>query len=174
MRRTYGFAVIMGIFLLAGCSYSSVGHLQRQPWILNSQQHLEMRFWKFTYTAHPAHGRYTLVGKAEPVLENLPSDLHWIEDLWLAVYLSDDQGRVLAQDLTIFTGLPLDCGKGIPFTFTLRPDQLSRSSSLQVTFGYNMTLTPHEQYTMEELPVKQRAGERTRVFFAHEGALTKI
>ncbi|GAB6061124.1 hypothetical protein [Desulfonatronum parangueonense] len=174
MRRSYCFAVIMGIFLLAGCSYSSVGHLQRQPWILNSPQQLEMRFWKFTYTAQLAQGQYTLVGKAEPVLENLPSDLHWIEDLWLAVYLSDDQGRVLAQDLTIFTGLPLDSGKGIQFAFALRPDQLARSSSLQVTFGYNMTLTPHEHYTLEELPAKQRSGERTRVFFAHEGALTKI
>ena len=160
--------------MLIGCSYSSVGHLQRHPWILNSEQQLEMRFWKFTYTAQSAHGRYTLAGRAEPVLQNLPSDLHWIEDLWLAVYLSDDQGRVLAQDLTVFSNLALDSGQGIPFTFSLRPDQLSRSSPLQITFGYNMTLTPHEHYLAEELPAKQRAGQRTRVFFAHEGALTKI
>lgn len=166
--------LIMFIVLLTGCSYASVGHLQRQPWVLNSHQQLSMRFWEFSYVAESTEGHYTLIGWAKPVLESLPSDLHWIEDLWLAAYLCDDQGRVLAQDLRVFSGLPLDTGNGVPFTFSLRPDRLNRSSPLQITFGYNMTLTPHEFYTLEDLPAKEHPDKRTRVFFAHEGALTKI
>ncbi len=168
------FFTLVFIILLSGCAYTSVGHLQRQPWILNTQQNLEMRFWRFSYVAESADGHYTLIGRAEPVLNSLPTDLHWIDDLWLAAYLSDDQGRVLAQDLRVFSGLPLDSGQGVPFNFSLRPDRLNRSSALQVTFGYNMTLTPHESYTAEDLPTKQGLSEQKRVFFAHEGALTKI
>lgn len=165
-------ALALFVFLAVGCSYTSVGHLQRQPWILNAEQQLEMRFWEFTYTAESFAGQYRVKGWAMPRTESLPADLGWIEDLWLAAYLSDDQGRVLAQDLRVFSSLPLDPAQGVSFSFTLRPDRLNRTASLQITFGYNMTLTPHENHLNQE-PGKKTAEERG-VFFAHEGALTRI
>lgn len=175
MRRIRFFmALILLTFLAIGCSYSSVGHLQRQPWILNAEQHLDMRFWRFSYVAESFGGQYRVKGRATPKAENLPADLSWIEDLWLAAYLSDDQGRVLAQDLRVYSSLPLDPAQGVSFTFTLRPDRLNRSASLQITFGYNMTLTPHEHYMAQEASERKNAGERGSVFFAHEGALTRI
>jgi hypothetical protein len=171
----YRFAVLLALtLLLGGCSYASVGHLQRQPWVLNTHQQLEMRFWRFSFIAESIEGHYTVAGRAAPVMESLPEGLGWIEDLWLVAYLCDEQGRVLAQDLRVFSGLPLDPAQGVLFMFTLKPDQLSRSSSLQITFGYNMTLTPHQFYTVEDVPEKLPLGERTGVFFAHEGALTRI
>ena len=174
MRRIrFSLALIFFAFL-TGCSYSSVGHLQRQPWILNVEQQLEMRFWNFSYVADSFGGQYRIKGRATPKTESLPADLGWIEDLWLAAYLSDDQGRVLAQDLRVYSSVPLDPDQGVAFTFTLRPDRLNRTASLQITFGYNMTLTPHGHYMAQEAPEKKREGEQSAVFFAHEGALTRI
>ncbi|SMP72843.1 hypothetical protein SAMN06295888_11944 [Desulfonatronum zhilinae] len=172
-RIRFPLALILLVFL-TGCSYSSVGHLQRQPWVLNAEQQLEMRFWRFSYVAESFGGQYRVKGRATPKTESLPADLGWIEDLWLAAYLSDDQGRVLAQDLRVYSSLPLDPDQGVSFTFTLRPDRLNRTASLQITFGYNMTLTPDEHYMAQETPEKKHAGERGAVFFAHEGALTRF
>jgi hypothetical protein len=158
------------LILVFGCSYASVGHLQRQPWVLNTHQELEMRFWTFSFVAESADGHYVLKGQAAPRIESLPEGLTWIEDLWLAAYISDDRGRVLAQDLLVFSALPLTSGEGVSFSFVLKPDQLSRSAPLEITFGYNMTLTPHREY----VPKKPLAGDKPGVFFAHEGALTRI
>ncbi|PTN37557.1 hypothetical protein [Desulfonatronum sp. SC1] len=173
-RKRFSLALVLFALLAVGCSYSSVGHLQRQPWILNAEQQLEMRFWRFSYVAESFGGQYRVKGRAMPKTESLPADLGWIEDLWLAAYLSDDQGRVLAQDLRVYSSLPLDPEQGVSFTFTLRPDRLNRTASLQITFGYNMTLAPHEHYMVQEAPEKRHSGERSAVFFAHEGALTRI
>ncbi|HDQ41336.1 MAG TPA: hypothetical protein ENN39_09955 [Desulfonatronum sp.] len=162
------------IFLVLGCSYTSVGHLQRQPWVLNTPQQLEMRFWKFSFVAEFSDGHYVLTGIAEPRIKRLPEGLTWIEDLWLAAYLSDDRGRVLAQDLLVFSSLPLMSSQGVSFTFVLKPDQLSRSAPLEITFGYNMTLTPHADYATSDEAMKPLDGEAAQIFFAHEGALTKI
>ncbi|WP_045222779.1 hypothetical protein [Desulfonatronum thioautotrophicum] len=167
-------SILLLLLAIVGCSYTSVGHLQRQPWILNTEQGLEMRFWNFLYIAESSEGKYRITGRAMPRAENLPENLNWIDDLWLAAYLSDDQGRVLAQDLQVLSSLPLDPDQGVPFMFTLRPDRLNRSASLQITFGYNMTLTPHELYLQQDAAEAGRSEGRSAVFFAHEGALTKI
>jgi hypothetical protein len=161
-------------FTLAGCSYVSVGHLQRQPWVLNASQELEMRFWKFSFTAEFVDGHYVLNGLAKPRMDSLPEGMAWIENLWLAAYLSDDRGRVLAQDLRVFSALPLDPERGVEFAFVLKPDQLSRSAPLEVTFGYSMTLTRYRDHVVRDASKKQHAVEKNGVFFAHEGALTKI
>lgn len=174
--------LLLGIvltFMVLGCSYASVGHLQRQPWMLDTHQELEMRFWKFSFVAESGDGHYILNGRAEPRIESLPEGVTWIEDLWLAAYLSDNRGRVLAQDLRVFSALPLLSGEGVSFSFVLKPDQLSRSAPLEITFGYNMTLTPHQASSVKDEskkpPVGEKAGAGTpAVFFAHEGALTKI
>lgn len=176
--RCLALCIITAVMLL-GCSYASVGHLQRQPWVLNMHQELEMRFWSFSYVAESVEGQYVVNGVAEPRSESLPDDLAWIEDLWLAAYLSDDRGRVLAQDLRVYSALPLDSGEGVSFSFVLRPDQLSRSAPLEITFGYNMTLTQgQEPVTQEHAPgdavKRQPVGAKPGVFFAHEGALTRI
>lgn len=160
--------------LLFGCSYASVGHLRRQPWILDTPQELEMRFWTFSFVAEFSEGHYVLKGIAEPRGEALPEGVAWIDDLWLAAYLSDDRGRVLAQDILVYSALPLEEGQGVSFSFTLKPDQLSRSAPLEVTFGYNMTLTPHKEYKVGDPPKKTAANGKSGVFFAHEGALTRI
>lgn len=161
-------------FVLWGCSYASVGHLQRQPWVLNSPRELEMRFWTFSFTAESVDGHYVLNGFAAPRMDRLPEGMGWIEDLWLAAYLADDRGRVLAQDLLVFSALPLDTEKGVEFSFVLKPDRLSRSAPLEVTFGYSMTLTPPRDHAVQDVPKKPHAAEKNGVFFAHEGALTKI
>lgn len=175
MRKIpFSLSLLLVIFVVIGCSYTSVGHLQRQPWILNAEQHLEMRFWNFFYVAEPFDGHYRITGRALPREENLPKNQEWIEDLWLAAYLSDDQGRVLAQDLQVLSGVSLDLNQGVPFTFSLRPNRLNRSASLHITFGYNMTLTPHENFMKLQASEGEHEDERNAVFFAHEGALTKI
>ena len=161
------------IMILLGCSYSSVGHLQRQPWVLNTPQELEMRFWKFFFLAESSGGEYVLDGVAEPRVQNLPEGFNWIEDLWLEVYLSDDRGRVLARDLRVFSSLPLQAGVGVRYSFVLKPDQLTRSASLEVTFGYSMTLVSDPTRSVEDTTKTPPANGKNGVFFAHEGALTK-
>lgn len=166
--------VVLLALVLLGCSYASVGHLQRQPWALNSQQELDMRFWRFSFMATSASGSYTVAGRALPLTAHLPAEATWIEDLWLAAYLCDDQGRVLAQDLTVFSGLPLDPEEGVPFQFSLKPDQLNRSASLQITFGYNMTLSRQDADADHEKQESADTQGKEGVFFAHEGALIRI
>lgn len=152
-------AILLCTTLLWGCSSTNVKHLARQPWTVDADQSLAMKFWRFDYRIVPTSDQFTVMGTALPVDEAIPAWADTVADIWFAAYLSDAGGRVIAQDLKVFESGTLDRSGGISFTFALKPDSIPTRDDLFITFGYRMKLTGD--------------GEQ-QVFFASEGAMTRF
>jgi hypothetical protein len=157
--------VLAACLLLGGCSHLSVRHLIRRPWTLETVQTLDMKFWRFEYTASPGPDSFVIHGRAYP-LEAVPPWVNWIQDLWFEAYLADTSGEVIAKDLRLYQPRDLERDKGVYFEFNLRPSKLGDPGQLFVTFGYRMKLSEKRPET-PDAPLG-------RVFFASEGALTRL
>ncbi|WP_461208859.1 hypothetical protein [Desulfocurvus sp. DL9XJH121] len=161
MKRTAAcLLALICLCLLAGCSSTNVKHLVRQPWALDSDQSLAMKFWRFDYRIVSVRDQFSVQGTAYPVAGTTPAWADTVADIWFAAYLSDASGRVIAQDLRVCKPGPLNQGEGIPFSFLLKPDSLPTKSDLFITFGYRMKLTA------SHMPED--------IFFASEGAMTRF
>lgn len=150
-------ACLLLLLALAGCSYQSVRHLDRQPWLLGEARELTLKFWTFRYAATPLPGAFGVQGEASPRLEALPDGGRRLEDLTLSAYLCDRDGRVLARSEQSYLPRDLD-GRPAVFEFTLIPDN-PPPGPLYVAFGYRMVLGP--------------GGSGQGAFFASEGAVTR-
>lgn len=159
--------LMMGLLILSlmvgACAHLSVVHLDKKPWTLGQQEILPMRYWEFTYTSRLEENRLIVTGTAKPVAGAIPQWATWIQDLWMQIYLSDDQSRVLAKDLRLYLPTRLDHAQGVPFEFHLTPEALGSSGPLYISFGYRMELTA-EKNTLG-------ANATSQVFFASQGAL---
>ena len=155
--------LILMILLVTSCAHLSVVHLDKKPWTLGQQDTLTMRYWEFSYTSRLEDNKLVVTGTAVPVTGAIPEWATWIQDLWMQIYLSDDQSRVLAKDLRLYLPTRLDLENGVPFEFHLAPQSLGSSGPLYVSFGYRMELTAE----------KNTLGTRStsEVFFASQGAL---
>lgn len=156
-------ALILMTLLMASCAHLSVVHLDKKPWTLGQQETLAMRYWEFTYTSRLEDNKLIVTGTAKPIAGAVPEWATWIQDLWMQIYLSDDQSRVLAKDLRLYLPTSLDHDKGVPFEFHLTPEALGSSGPLYISFGYRMELTAQKN-TMG-------AQGTSQVFFASQGAL---
>ncbi|WP_319530694.1 hypothetical protein [uncultured Cohaesibacter sp.] len=166
------------VLLAAGCSYMSVRHLKRVPFTVDGEQTLTMKFWRFSYRSMPLTAKYGVVGVAFPVAKALPEWATTIDELWLAAYLCDEHGRVIARDKSLIIRLSrlLDPRQGVPFEFILEPEDLPGPGPLFVTFGYRVVVSdgtgvPGGPAPTDAAPPKD-APAKPRVFFAKEGALT--
>lgn len=155
-------AIALG--LAAGCTHLSVRHLQRQPWVLEQNQELVTKFWRFDYQVLPMGDHFGVRGRAYP-LESVPEWAHSIRDLWLAAYLSDENSFVIADDIRVFEPQELNRDRGLGFEFTLKPDGLGAGGRLYLSFGYRMVLGDGQAE-------KAGSNQGQDVFFASEGALT--
>ncbi len=155
--------IILATLLMAGCAHLSVVHLDKNPWSLGQENTLAMRYWEFSYTSQLVDNKLVVSGTAKPVAGAIPEWATWIQDLWMQIYLSDDQSRVLAKDLRLYLPTVLDHGKGVPFEFHLAPESLGSSGPLYISFGYRMELTAEKNTLGANAPGK--------VFFASQGAL---
>ena len=162
------------IFILAGCTYQSVTHLNKRPWITDQTQTLEMDYFHFQYLSQPKPKAVEVKGTAYPKKSSIPGWAAWIDDIWLAVYLSDDRGRVLAKDINIFSPRKLDYQKGISFDFMLQPEQMGSPGPIYVTFGYRVVLTPGRNYPGESPDLLSDMDRETEIFFASESALSRF
>ncbi|NJB68243.1 hypothetical protein GGQ74_001916 [Desulfobaculum xiamenense] len=163
-------ALVVLAAIVTGCSHMSVKHLKRQPWVLEAGQSLPMKFWRFDYAVVPLTDRFGVRGRAYPVTDAVPGWAEWVGDLWLAAYLSDRDGNVIAKDLRVYLPRSLDRAEGVEFEFILRPDKLETRDDLFITFGYRMKLTSERYGDVDKSPGDDTGGE---VFFASEGALTR-
>lgn len=153
-------SALLCLCLLAGCSSTNVKHLARQPWALDSDQSLDMKFWRFDYRIVAVGDQFSVRGVAHPVAGTVPEWADTVADVWFAAYLSDASGKVIAQNLRFFEPGPLDQDRGIPFEFLLKPSSLPTKSDLFITFGYRMKLSS--------------TGGGDKLFFASEGAMTRF
>jgi hypothetical protein len=156
-------ALVLLTLLVAACAHLSVVHLDKKPWVLGQQETLAMRYWEFSYTSRLEDNKLVVTGTARPVAGAVPEWATWIQDLWMQIYLSDDQSRVLAKDLRLYLPTQLDHEKGVPFEFHLAPQSLGSSGPLYISFGYRMELTA-EKSTLG-------LNSKDQVFFASQGAL---
>jgi len=150
---------------LGGCAQTSVQHLKRQPWKLGAQQTLDAKFWRFSFECMTQKDSLGVRGVALPNLAMIPEWASNIDELWLAVYVNDARGRVLAKNLLVLLPRPLDRNRGVSFEFLLEPEDIGQTEQLFVTFGYRMMLSDGQP------PVD---GKQPRIFFANEGAVTKF
>ena len=166
-RRTHLFCLLFTALIaltLSGCSFSSVRHLQRQAWVSSESQVLNMDYWTFAYVVERANGKILVTGEARPNTDATPEWAAWIDQLWLAVYVSDSRGEVLGDEFTILPSQPLSEETVIPFAFEVEPDRFGSEGDLYITFGYRMVLarSGNEPSTPDR-----------KVFFASEGAVTR-
>ena len=166
--------MILFILILSGCTYQSVNHLSKRHWETDQSQNLEMDYFQFEYNSHPQAKKVEVKGTACLKKDSIPAWAAWIDDIWLAVYLSDDQGRVLAKDINIFAPRKLDYEQGIDFSFLLKPEQMGSPGPVFITFGYRVVLTPGRNYPGKSPDLLSEITRETEVFFASESALSRF
>lgn len=139
-----------------------VGHLRRDAWSLEEPRSLLVQFMRFDYQVQPVGGDVAGVkGWAYLDTGKVPGWAKWVESLTLTVYLSDPEGHVMAQDSRSFLPRAASSDAGVPFEFSLRPEQWGKRA-LFVTFGYRLVLTEGRDV---------QGGKQT--FFASEDAITR-
>jgi hypothetical protein len=146
---------------LAACSQLNVSHLARDPWVVNVEQNATMKFWRFSYRIVPMRDQFGVRGEASILKDAVPERVDYIEDMWLACYLSDQDGDVLAQDIRVFAPRSLEEARDIDFDFILKPAHIE-SGPLYISFGYRMVMASDPTGNAVDLP-----------FFASEGALSR-
>lgn len=156
--------LLLGAGLL-GCAHTSVQHLNRQPWRLNARQTLDAKFWRFSFECLTQKNMLGVRGVALPLASAIPDWATNIDELWLAVYVNDATGRVLAKNVLVLLPRLLDRKNGFSFEILLEPEDVGQSEQLFVTFGYRMMLSDGQ-------PAAE--GKTPRIFFANEGAVTKF
>ncbi len=146
---------------LFACTRLNVEHLEKNPWLVNAEQNMTMQFWAFDYRIVPMRDQFGVRGRASIQQAAVPERVDYIEDMWLACYLSDREGDVLAQDIRVFAPRSTQEAEDIDFDFILKPEHIE-AGPLFISFGYRMVMTSDPSGNAEELP-----------FFASEGALSR-
>ena len=149
---------------LAGCSSMTARHLEARAWTPGQTQTVDMKFWRFEFTAMPVDNDYGLKGKAWPKVEALPPWVVSVRDLTLAAYLVGPKGTVLAEAKADYLPMPIDQAEPVAFDFFLDADKDIAPEDLRVSFGYRASFTAAPGVT---------AGGQEPVFFAGEGALVR-
>ncbi len=158
------------VWLIAGCTASSVAHLDSNPLSFDREEQLSMRYWEFEYVTKVDNDQYLLQGKARLQDEGLPGVGEWIHNLRLSAHLSDEEGRVLASDSRAYSTRKRKPQTEVMFDFSFHPEHLPASQDIFVTFGYSMQLTDHRyRDARHESPL---FGE-TSAFRVREGALLR-
>lgn len=142
--------------LLGGCAPASVSHLPRQQWKTESPQQLGMRYLAFQY--HVSENDDQLIVNAEvfPEIGKLPDWASWYGEFVISVYVSDEEGKVLAAVDNVLTPRPLNREGGVPIeaVFDLGT---SRNQPLYVSFGYRLQLMDAETNPAHRTLVAEQA-----------------
>lgn len=161
---------LVGLCLVVlGCTGLSVKHLNKAPFSPNQTQSLSMRYLTFKYTPYYSLQGYTVKGKTFFKEDKIPGWATYIQELWLAIYLSDAKGKVLAKQIKVYLPQKLTPA-GIPFEFSLTPKEIPTQRPLFLTFGYSFKLSPQADY---KPPLKSDplTGDKELIFYASQGAL---
>lgn len=136
---------IFGVLLalVTGCSHLNAKHLPQRPFQLNQTETTAMTFMDFRYSAMAEGGKYIIQGTAFPNTKALPGGGGWMHDLVLAAFLSDQDGRVLASDLSTYPTTRVS-PEGVPFSFSMSSESIPAGQAAFLSFGYRMSLTQGE------------------------------
>ncbi|MFP4630493.1 MAG: hypothetical protein ACLFMQ_07185 [Desulfohalobiaceae bacterium] len=160
--------LFLGLLLLSSaCSHKSVRHLNKQIWLPDTEQSLQMQYMRFEYQAHKGKNGIRVQGEAQPIKASLPEWAAWSRDIWLGAYLCDKEGLVLAKDLKMLPAQEISQNQGFSFEFQLEPKDIGTSGPVFITFGYRLVLTAKQSEILD------REAEE-KIFFASESALDRF
>lgn len=172
IKHLSGFLLVL--FLISGCSYQSVRHLQRQRWSLNTTKTLEMKYLKFKYNCKQLDSHLRVAGTAFPKKEVIPEWASWTKEIWLGVYISDQNAKVIAKEIHVLAPNKFKPNQGFNFQMALEPHNMGSPGPLFITFGYRLVLTDHKVKDSTHQKGCKAFSEKEKVFFASESALTKF
>jgi hypothetical protein len=175
LSRRSCFLAAFSLALMAGltaCSYQSVRHLDRQPWVAGTDRKLSMKYLTFEYVTELAPRGMRILGTAYPKRPDIPGWADWAQDIWLATYLCNDTGKVLAKQISLLPPQKLSPDTGFDFDFHLEPKDMAGNSPVFITFGYRLMLLADEDVELEAL--KATSSNDNGLFFASESALTRF
>ncbi len=158
------------LLLLSGCSYQSVCHLHKQRWSLDKNKTLEMKYLRFNYSCKQLASSLRVSGTAFPKKGVIPEWANWTKEIWLGVYLSDQNAKVIAKEIHVLPPNKFEPEQGFPFQMALKPHNMGSPGPLFITFGYRLVLTDQKQSDS----ALQKASKKEKVFFASESALTRF
>jgi len=162
--------ILFSVLFAGGCATLHTGHLRHNPWSEGKQQ-IATKFFRFEYQGVPLTEQYGVKGQAYPLKENLPAWADAVESLSIVVYLSDEQGNVLAKDQKSY--LPTRLGEsGIPFDFFLKC-KTAPGQKVFVSFGYRSMFVASRPAKTNPGQAGEGNSSGQYVFFASEGATLK-
>lgn len=132
--------VLMGMLLSVGCTKGqTVQHLPTNLWHDASSQAISMRYLSFQYRVEPVGRDVRIIAEAYPEALALPDWASWYGETYLHIYIADEDGNVLAQQMQKLEPRPLHREASLPLdaTFDLGTN---RDRPLYVSFGYQLTL----------------------------------
>ncbi len=157
-------------FLLAGCSHLSVRHLPRNHLVPNQTDVISLDFWDFQYVARMDGDRYSVTGKALPNTRVWPGLAEWFQDLHFFVYVSDEEGAVLARDHNAYLVRRM-VPEGVDFSFAIPLEAVPSDKEAFLTFGYRMSLTESE---FQAVPLRGESfSSDVDVFSAQQGPVPR-
>ncbi len=145
--------------LLCGCTGRTVQHLPSNLWHGETAQAIAMRYLSFQYHVEPVGRDLHIVAEAYPEALALPDWALWYGEIYLSIYLADEEGNVLAQHEERLEPRPLRREAALPLEARFELGT-NRDRPLYVSFGYRVMLT--------DMPPEIPAGRR---LLLSEGAL---
>ncbi|WP_461833126.1 hypothetical protein [Desulfothermus sp.] len=131
--------ILFLIIILNSCSTPMVLHLKKNRLLTNQSQILTMKYIEFHYTCYQKGSNFYVKGFAYPRREKLPPWGDTLDELWLGIYLCDKYGKVLAQDINVYSPQKIN-NKGLFFEFKLEPKNFGAPGPLYITFGYRLKI----------------------------------
>lgn len=125
--------------MLAACSTQSADHLPYARWESTAPQTVRMRHLLFRYQVVPVGDEVGVTAEASPLPDRLPDWAAWYGEIGLDIYITDENGTVLARESAALPPRPLDPREPLPVEARFDLGTHVRQP-LCVAFGYRLTL----------------------------------
>lgn len=130
---------LLAAALCLGCSGQSAKHLPHARWESAVPQTVLMRHLLFRYRVAPAGDEIDVAAEAYPQPDRLPDWASWYGEIGLDIYITDENGTVLARQGAVLPPRPLDPQAGLPVQARFNLGTNVRQP-LFVAFGYRLIL----------------------------------
>lgn len=136
---SFRLVLLAGALVLAACSTQSADHLPYARWESTAPQTVRMRHLLFRYQVVPVGNEVGVMAEASPLPDRLPDWAAWYGEIGLDIYITDENGTVLARESTVLPPRPIDLRESLPVQ--ARFDLGTHAGHpLFVAFGYRLAL----------------------------------
>lgn len=137
--RLFPFLSLLAAGLCLGCSGQSAKHLPCARWESIAPQTVRMRHLLFRYQVVPVGDEVGVMAESSPRPDRLPDWAAWYGEIGLDIYITDENGTVLARQGVTLPPRSLDPEAALPVQarFNLGTNA---GRPLFVAFGYRLIL----------------------------------